>query len=303
MTHPTPDSTLSEPLNAAAQPAAAARFAALVACLRRFLTRPPRTGSPSVRLRAHHRCALLLCGGIALSLVGCATSFTGDGIPPGRSTVLGKVVRADSPTVPVANALVTITVTVVGHGVSAGRSTNEYEFYTYSDGTFAANNIPTDSTSSNATISVAPNNSALQTQKIEFILTNNRPSDIIVALPSASFALNKVNSIKLTVQSSTPPPNPSAVLRAQALDASGNDLGILPSLVFDGGLAGITANGTVDVMPNPNVTNPVVGQPLGIVTGTVDTHSTSTPPSATVSPTPPVSTGIGVTGTQPSPSG
>jgi hypothetical protein len=244
--------------------------------------------------REWHRCAMVLCSLLAIGLVGCSSGFTGGSIPTGRSAVSGIVVRADNPQQPIANALVKLTVTVMGKGVLKGRATSNYEVYTQPDGTFSMPGVSTDSTSSNASMVVTPPDSSLLGQSISFALTNRRPSAVIISLPPANFPLNKVASVTITLPNGPAGPKQPAIIKAQVLDSSGANLGILPDLVFDGGQAAILPNDTISVIPAANVTNPIVGSPLGTVTATVDTQSSTPPPTSTVTPTAP---GAGSTGT------
>jgi hypothetical protein len=232
--------------------------------------------------------AMLCC--LILAVSGCATSFTGDGIPPGRSAVIGLVVHADNPQLPVANALVNVTTTVIGRGLSVTRGTTSYPVYSDDAGKFQITGIPTDKIDSNVTVTVDPNDKTLLPQRITFRLANGRPTALILALPPAAFPLNKIATIKLIEQSSTNTPVPTAQFKAQVLDASGVDLGIIPTLIFDGSLAAIATDGTITVTANPDDQIPVVGSPLGVVTGTIDTHTSSASPMSSVDPQLPAST-------------
>jgi hypothetical protein len=226
---------------------------------------------------------VVLCA-VFLHLCGCGTAFTGDGIPPGRSVIVGRVVQAANSQVSVPNATVTITATVVGRSVVAGRGTSQYIVYTDNQGMFAVNGIGTDQIASTVSVSVVPQDTSLQSQKIVFSLANGRPTDLIVSLPPTTLALNKVANVVLTEIASTNGAVPSAQYRAQVFDAQGDDLGIIPTLVFDGGAAIIASDGTFTVTPAPGVTIPVVSSPLGTVTATVDTHQSSGSPTTTVTP-------------------
>lgn len=210
----------------------------------------------------------LLLGVVSLFTSGCGgslSSFTGGGIPPGRSAVLGQVILSANPTQPVPNATVSITTSTPNGQFLT------YQVYTDSNGQFAINGIPTGSVDSPVKVQVLPNDSSLQPQTFSFLLHNNRPTQLVIALLPVGFSATSVAKITVNqVQTSGTP-----LYKAQAFDAQGNLLAIFPTLIIDGGLATINADGTFSLS---SVATNVVPQSI---TATVP-NNTSNPPTATL---------------------
>ncbi len=227
----------------------------------------PTAGIQQNRMRKHSKLLLaLIWSGIAFLLDGCGggiSSFTGGGIPPGRSAVLGQVIQAANPAAPVPGATVTITTsTPNGQFLS-------YRVYTDSSGQFSINGIPTGSVESPVTIQVQPNDMSLQSQHVSFLLANNRPTQVVIALLPANF--NAANVAKITITQVSNPSGNAPLYKAQVYDAQGNLLAIFPTLIVDGGVAAVNTNGTFTVagaaanitpqsitatVPSDNIPNP-----------------------------------------------
>src|SRR5579871_3571094 len=152
MTHPTSDTPVSQSLTVAALPAAAPQCPALLAFWRHSITRILHAGEPG----SYHRYAMVLCACMVISLTGCATGFTGGGIPTGRSTIQGIVVTAKDPKVPVPGAAVLMAVTVIEPDIPNGIANYTYSFTTGGDGTFTAFKVPTGRISSDVSMYVTP---------------------------------------------------------------------------------------------------------------------------------------------------
>ena len=218
--------------------------------------------------------ALLLCviSFLSVMLWGCGgiTSFTGGGIPPRRSAVIGKVVQAANPLQPAPNATVTIST------IPPNSSLLSYKVYTDANGAFEVNGIPTGSVTGTITIQVDPNDASLQSQHFSFLITNGRPANLVISLPSASFNLAAVSKVIVTAQGFAS--NGQELFKAETLDAQGAPLALFPSLFLDGGSITINPDNTFSagqIVSGP----PSAG--INTMTAIIDTGST-TPPSSTV---------------------
>ena len=135
---------------------------------------------------------LLALLGILVQALGCGMGFTNDSIPEGRSVIKGRVVLAANPSTPLANATVTITTTPPGQG------TLNYIVVSGVDGSFGVTGILTGPIDSNVTVTVAPNDASVQKQRFSFLLTNDRDTYVIAALPPSTLALSQATSVLLT---------------------------------------------------------------------------------------------------------
>jgi hypothetical protein len=216
-----------------------------------------------------HVSAKRLVWPIALTLLiahtfGCGSGFTNDSIPDGRSVIKGRVVLASNPTISVPNATVTITTTPPHLG------TLQYIVVSGADGGFEVNGIEVGPTNSNVTVTVAPNDPTIQQQRFSFLLTNQQNTYVVAALPPASLNLATVANVTLTTVAGAPPN--SVKLNAQAVDANGQSLGIVPDMIFDNGVATIDADGSFLV----NGTSPTADV-LADVTATIYTGNAAPP--------------------------
>lgn len=180
-------------------------------------------------------------------LTGCSSGgsfFTGGSVPPGRSTIIGQVVTATGSHTPIADATVTITT------MPPNSSLLTYRVYTNSSGNFEVDGLPTGVVNSNVTVSVTPSSGTLQPQSINFLLANQRGTNVIMALPPAGYNLQQVAKVVVTPNNNASPGG--SLYTAEALDANGNLLPILPSIVLDGGIGQLASSNAFTVSGEPN---------------------------------------------------
>ncbi len=183
----------------------------------------------------------------ASMLTGCSSGgsfFTGGSVPPGRSTIIGQVVAATGSHAPIADAIVTITTMPPNSGLLT------YRVYTNSSGNFEVDGLPTGVVNSNVTVSVTSNSGAFQPQTIDFLLANQRGTNVIMALPPVGYNLQQVAKVVVTPNNNASPGG--ALYTAETLDANGNVLPILPSIVLDGGIGQLASSNAFTVSNEPN---------------------------------------------------
>lgn len=235
-------------------------------------------------------CVLTLCMG------GCGlNSFTNGSIPEGKSVVRGRVVAADNAQMPLANVAVTLLST------PTGEMTQTFRVLTDAQGEFSVLGINTGKravgtppTVSSVVVSVDTSKTPYVPQKIAFLLTADRATSVVLAVPPASFDLTQVGSVSVKADTSASPNTSGGnsnglmrsgtlAFRALLLDRSGNPLvsattgqPLIPNLALDGLMVDtINVNGLFEASVFPvtangsTPTSPVgVGQTVSI-TGSV----------------------------------
>ena len=186
------------------------------------------------------------------AVTGCGTGLTGGGIPEGKSVVRGRVVAADNAQTPIANVAVTLLST------PTGEKTQTFSVLTDAQGEFSVLGIYTGKravgtppTVSSVVVSVDTSKTPYVPQKIAFLLTADRATSVILAVPPTSFDLTQVGSVSVKADA-LPTTNasgganglvPSGQLEFHALllDRSGNPLvsattgqPLVPNLALDG---------------------------------------------------------------------
>ncbi len=239
-------------------------------------------------------CKIMLACVLTFCMGGCGlSSFTNGSIPEGKSVVRGRVVAADNAQMPIANVAVTLLST------PTGEMTQTFRVLTDAQGEFSVLGINTGKravgtspTVSSVVVSVDTSKTPYVPQKIAFLLTADRATSVILAVPPASFDLTQVGSVsvKASISASANASGASGLTRsgtltfaAVLLDRSGNPLvsattgqPLIPNLALDGLMVNtIDANGLFEASVFPatangsSPTSPVsVGQTVS-VTGSV----------------------------------
>lgn len=211
---------------------------------------------------------------LLMSATGCGTGFTGGGIPEGKSVVRGRVVAADNAQMPIANVAVTLLSTPTGEVTQTFRvltdAQGEFSVLGINTGKRAVGTSPT---VSSVVVSVDTSKTPYVPQKIAFLLTADRATSVILAVPPTSFDLTQVGSVSVKADTSTPPDSgsgPSGLVRggmltfhALLLDRSGNPLvsattgqSLVPNLALDGLMVdAIGANGLFEASVFPSTAN------------------------------------------------
>ena len=206
-----------------------------------------------------------------VTVTGCGTGFTGDGIPEGKSVMRGRVVAADNTQLPLARATVTLLSTPTGETTQALRvQTDAQGQFTFSGINTGRRPVGTSPTVSNVVVSVDMSNTPYQSQKVALLLTADRPASVVLAVPPASFDLTQVGTVSIKyLPTSSGGANGSLVpgsqltFTAQLLDRSGNPLvsgatgqTLTPSLTLDGlTVDAIGPNGLVQASLFPPTSN------------------------------------------------
>lgn len=206
------------------------------------------------------RRTLLLAGcAILLFSTGCGiNALIGDGIPPGTSKLVGKVLAADNAQQPLANLNVTVSST------ATGQATVSYRVTTDAQGLFTVKGIVTGKhqasgplSVSNVVVSVDPAKTPYQTQKISLLLTEGRATEVVVALPPTSFDVSQVGQVSITapaasangVTTGSPFQFTARMLDRNNMPLISAQTGnyLVPSLVLDGFMVtGVGSNGTFE---------------------------------------------------------
>ena len=224
--------------------------------------------------RLRHRLLALSIGLVLLlALAGCGgNSLIGDGIPPGKSAIKGKVIVADIPQKSLAGLIVTLVST------PTGKPTVSYRVITDALGQFSVDGIVTGKHNdngplsvTNVVVSVDPAKTPYQAQKISLLLTENRATQVVLAMPPVSFDANQVGGVSIT----SPIANSSGVTSgssfqfvARLLDHANMPLVsaqtgnyVVPSLVLDGlTLTGIGSDGTFQAVGSQVGVSSITGQ-------------------------------------------
>lgn len=193
---------------------------------------------------------------LILSLSGCGlTSLTDGGIPNGKSVIKGRVIVSDNPQQPLANYTVTVITT------PTGKPTATYRVVTDAQGLFTVNDIVTGKhlkngplSVTNVAVSVDPGKTPYQAQKVNLLLTENKPANVVMALPPVGFDLAQVGGVSVTSPlnaSSSVTTGTTFQFTARLLDRNNNPLVsaatgqyFVPSLVLsDLAITGIGTNG------------------------------------------------------------
>lgn len=209
----------------------------------------------------------LLCG-----FCGCGgLSFTGDGVPDGKSRVVGKVLVADNPQQSLANLIVTVVSTPVG------KPTVSYRVTTDAQGQFSVEGIVTGKhlkngplSVTNVVVSVDPAKTPYQGQKVSLLLTENRATQVVLAMPPTAFDANQVGGVSITAPTASGGVTSGSTFQfvARLLDHNNNPLVsaqtgnyLVPSLAMDGlMLTGIGSDGTFQAVGSQVGISSITGQ-------------------------------------------
>jgi hypothetical protein len=180
--------------------------------------------------------------GLALALLatlaGCGgNGFTGGGVPIGKSRLKGLVLSAESPRTPVPNALIT---------VRARSGSNVFTIQRLTDtlGVFDIADIPTNEVTGEVEVSVTPENPALRSQQVAFLLSNGRTASLIVSLPRFSYDIAQEMTLRFSPPQATIQPGQSIRFDAQVRDRNGNELPLEPTLLFSDDFGTLNPDGT-----------------------------------------------------------
>ncbi len=218
------------------------------------------------------RCVLLVGSALLCGLCGCGVGFTGDGVPDGKSRIVGKVLVADNPQQSLANLVVTVVST------PTGKQTVSYRVITDAQGQFSVDGIVTGKhlangplSVTNVVVSVDPAKTPYQAQKVSLLLTENRATEVVLAMPPTAFDVNQVGGVSI----SSPATNSSGVVSGTTFQFVARLLNhnnmplisaqtgnyVVPSLVLDGLMVtGIGSDGTFQAVGSQVGVSSITGQ-------------------------------------------
>src|SRR5579871_20138 len=195
---------------------------------------------------------LILCIGL-LYLMGCGgmspLAFDGGGFPIG-GRVYGIVVAAEKPSLTIANASVDILSTASNGATATVHATTD------ANGNFDLPKVPMARPIGFLKITVTPASGGRKVQNLAYTVTNGpnanvgQTSELIVALPAASFDPTTVSGISLSPAGAEIQGGDSVQFTTSLLDLAGKPLPIMPTLLFIGDFGVINPNGVLSSSTN-----------------------------------------------------
>ena len=191
------------------------------------------------RLAAFFACLTL--GGVLLPLGGCnlANGFTGGGVPIGKLRLSGRVVLAEQPNSPLANARVNV------FQFSREKATYSFNLMTDSQGRFDFTELPSGSHSNTLQVAITPPSSQFRTQTLNFTLLPNQSAYLIATVAKTSYNVDQGVGLEVYPHNISVQSNNNAKITAKVLDVNGDVLNVTPTMLFIGNFTEVRPDGSV----------------------------------------------------------